>query len=159
MLVYLKHLHIFGGIMKSGVLNVDDALESIDDLLVFVEHAETKLRKAKGWSIIDIFAGIIICNCRKYSCLKSAALFMEEINERLEKMRFILGGLGVPAVYELKINKVIVFFDYIPMLPFVSVWITSKISKSLKQIIELKEKIWLLKIYMESMPSETYNLG
>ena len=84
---------------------------------------------------------------------------MEEINERLEKMRFILGGLGVPAVYELKINKVIVFFDYIPMLPFVSVWITSKISKSLKQIIELKEKIWLLKIYMESMPSETYNLG
>ena len=33
--------------MKSGVLNVDDALESIDDLLVFVEHAETKLQKAK----------------------------------------------------------------------------------------------------------------
>ena len=27
------------------------------------------------------------------------------------------------------------------------------------KIIELKEKIWLLKIYMESMPSETYNLG
>ena len=84
---------------------------------------------------------------------------MEEINERLEKMRFILGGLGVPVVYELKINKVIVFFDYIPMLPFVSVWITSKISKSLNQLIELKEKIWLLKIYMESMPSETYDLG
>ena len=125
--------------MKSGVLNVDDALESIDDLLVFVEHAETKLRKAKRWSIIDIFAGIIICNCRKYSCLKSAALFMEEINERLEKMRFILGGLGVPAVYELKINKVIVFFDYIPMLPFVSVWITSKISKRVS-----KEKIFII---------------
>ena len=107
MLLYLKHLHIFGGIMKSGVLNVDDALESIDDLLVFVEHAETKLQKAKYWSIIDIFAGIIICNCRKYSCLKLAALFMEEINERLEKMRFILGGLGVPVVYELKINKVL----------------------------------------------------
>ena len=45
------------------------------------------------------------------------------------------------------------------MLPFVSVWITSKISKSLNQLIELKEKIWLLKIYMESMPSETYDLG
>lgn len=159
MLLYLKHLHIFGGIMKSGVLNVDDALESIDDLLVFVEHAETKLRKAKYWSIIDIFAGIIICNCRKYSCLKSVALFMEEINERLEQIRFILGGIGVPIIYELKINRIIVFFDYIPMFPIVSIWITSKLSKSLNQLIELKEKIWLLKIYMESMPSETYDLG
>ena len=139
--------------MKSCVFGVNSSLQYVDDLLVFIEHAEGKIRKAKNWSIVDILSGIIVCDYMKYSYLTTAGYFIEEINERLERFGFVFSGLNFSFLDEININRKVIFFDYLLINPVISIWVTSKINKSLKQVYELKEKIFLLKLFLENNSS------
>ena len=87
----------------------------------------------------------------KYSYLKTAGYFIEEINERMVRMGFVFSGWNISLLDEININRRVVLFDYFLIInPFISVLVTSKLSTSLKQVYELKEKINLLKLCLEN---------
>lgn len=137
--------------MKSCVFGVNSSLQYVDDLLVFIEHAERKIKKARNWSIFDFFCGLIFCDYMKYSYLKIAGYFIEEINERMLRLRYVFSGWNISLLDEININRRVVLFDYFLIInPFVSVLVTSKLSTSLKQVYELKQKISLLKLCLEN---------
>lgn len=129
--------------------NVLNALATIDKLIPIVENAEKHFKGARAFSIIDVLGGSFIFDMFKHYKVSKGGETMEQANYLLQILSSQLDSINLPLDFKMEHNGFLTFADYLFDGVFVDVYVASKIMGSLKQIKELKKKLYELKSRLE----------
>lgn len=133
---------------KSQIANIRNI---IAQLLPVVSSAEAKFKSAKNWGILDILGGGFIVDMIKHSKINSAGQDMNRINYLLGQLQTELNRTVFPTDYTLNVPGFATFADFVFDGFIADIYMQSKISSSLNQVRELKEKLLLLDREMARM--------
>lgn len=132
-------------------LQVENALETINELIPLVEQAESQFKSARNWSFLDVLGGDFIVDIVKHYKLNKVAGTMNEVDYLLQKLGWELGNINIPEDYRMQLGGFLTFADFFFDGFFVDAYVTSKIMNSLDQVQQLKNKLYILRSRLESM--------
>ncbi len=132
-------------------LQVENALETINELIPLVEQAENQFKSARNWSFLDVLGGDFIVDIVKHYKLNKVAGTMNEVDYLLQKLGRELGNINIPEDYRMQLGGFLTFADFFFDGFFVDAYVASKIMNSLEQVQQLKNKLYILRSRLESM--------
>ena len=116
----------------------------IAQLLPAVSSAEAKFKSAKNWGFLDILGGGFIIDMIKHSKINSAGQDLNRVNYLLGQLQTELNRTVFPTDYTLNVPGFATFADFVFDSFLADIYMQSKISSSLNQIRELKDKLLML---------------
>ena len=137
--------------MADEVQNIRDARRLTAELIPLVEQAESQFRSARNWGFLDVFGGGMIVDLIKHTKLSSAGNTMSIINVKLNELQSVLGGIRIPTDYNMKVGDFATLADFVFDGAIMDIWMTGKIISSLNQVIQLKEKLYMLQDRLNRM--------
>lgn len=130
---------------------IDNAINTINELIPLVEKAESQFKSARNWSFIDVFGGGTFVDLFKHHKLSKASTTMNAINSLLQRLSYELGNINIPVDYKMNISGFATFADFVFDGAFVDAYMTSKIMSSLNQVKQLKKKLYAVKEQLSRM--------
>ena len=134
----------------SNLSNVNDAKNTIRQILPLVDEAERKFKSARNWGFLDIFGGGLIVDLFKHGKLNSAKNTMNEISYHLQILQNQLDSLTIPTDYRMKFGFSS-FGDFLFDGAIFDIYMQSKIMSSLDQVRKLKNKLVQLHDMLDRM--------
>ncbi len=135
----------------SNDVQINEALNLINQLLPIVSSAEKNLRSARNWGFLDVLGGGFIVDLIKHSKLNNASDKMNQVNYLMQQLQRVLGSISIPNDYRMKVGGFSTFADFVFDSGIVDIYMTTKIMSSLKHVRELKDKLYDLKEKLESI--------
>ncbi len=132
-------------------LQVENALNTINELIPLVEQAEKQFKSARNWSFLDVLGGDFITDLVKHYKLNKAADTMNEVDYLLQKLGRELGNINIPEDYRMQLGGFLTFADFFFDGFFVDAYVASKIMSSLDQVQQLKNKLYTLRSRLSCM--------
>jgi len=127
----------------SNLQNINNAKNTIRQLLPLVELAEREFRSARNWGFLDIFGGGLLVDLFKHSKLSSAKDTMNQIANLLSILQSQIKDLTIPVDYRMQFGFS-TFADFLFDGAFFDIYMQTKIMNSLEQIKQLKTKLQTL---------------
>lgn len=134
-----------------GNPEIENALNTVYQLVPLVNEAERCFKSARNWGVLDMLGGGMIIDLIKHHKLNRASGIMNEINWLLQKLSQELGNLNIPVDYRMQINGILTFADFVFDDFLVDTYVASKIISSLNQVRRLKEQLCTLQSRLENM--------
>ncbi len=134
----------------SNLSNVNDAKNTIRQILPLVDEAERKFKSARNRGFLDIFGGGLIVDLFKHGKLNSAKNTMNEISYHLQILQNQLDSLTIPTDYRMKFGFSS-FGDFLFDGAIFDIYMQSKIMSSLDQVRKLKNKLVQLHDMLDRM--------
>ena len=131
--------------MENNLQNIAQAIRITDELIPMVEQAEREFKSARNWGFLDVMGGGFIVDLIKHSKLNNASSLMNEINYRLGDLQRSLGGINIPVDYRVQVGGFETFADFVFDGALADMWMTGRIMSSLKQVSDLKDKLYRLR--------------
>lgn len=125
------------------IQNINNAKNTIKQLLPLVDQAEQQFKSARNWGFLDIFGGGLLIDLFKHSKLSSASNTMNQIADLLRILQNQLQGLSIPTDYRMQFGFSS-FADFFFDGAIFDIYMQSKIISSLEQIRDLKTKLQIL---------------
>lgn len=125
------------------IQNINNAKNTIKQLLPLVDQAEQQFKSARNWGFLDIFGGGLLIDLFKHSKLSSASNTMNQIADLLRILQNQLQGLSIPTDYRMQFGFSS-FADFFFDGAIFDIYMQSKIINSLEQIRDLKTKLQIL---------------
>ena len=125
------------------IQNINNAKNTIKQLLPLVDQAEQQFKSARNWGFLDIFGGGLLIDLFKHSKLSSASNTMNQIADLLRILQNQLQGLSIPTDYRMQFGFSS-FADFFFDGAIFDIYMQSKIISSLEQIRDLKTKLHIL---------------
>ena len=135
----------------NDVQSVGEAKQLVRTLIRQVEDVERSFKSARNWSVLDLLGGGLFVDVIKHIKLSSASSQMNDINNNLNRLQQVLGGVQIPVDYRMKIGGFSTFADFVFDGVLADAWMTGKIWSSLEQIRELKNKLYSLQGMLSKM--------
>ena len=132
-------------------VQVTEAINLTDEILVYVEQAERSLSSARNWGFFDVLGGGFIVDLIKHSKLNRARDAMDSVNYLMQRLQQVLGSIQLPADYRMQIGNFATFADFLFDGVFADVYMVSKIMQSLDEVRRLKGKLYELKSKLEGL--------
>ena len=126
-------------------LQVNQALNLTNQLIAELDQAERQLSSARNWGFLDVLGGGLIVDLIKHSKLNNAKVSMSNVNNLLQELQRVLGGISMPGDYSMQVNGVLTFADFFFDSGIVDVYMTAKIMNSLTEVRKLRDKCFELK--------------
>ena len=124
----------------ADLAKINNAKNTIHQLLPLIDEAERKFKSARNWGFLDIFGGGLIVDLFKHSKLNSASNTMNEISYLLKTLQTQLDGLTIPTDYRMQFGFSS-FGDFLFDGAIFDIYMQSKIMSSLDQVRQLRSKL------------------
>lgn len=125
------------------IQNINNAKNTIKQLLPLVDQAEQQFKSARNWGFLDIFGGGLLVDLFKHSKLSSAKDTMNQIANLLSILQSQIKDLTIPVDYRMQFGFSS-FADFFFDGAIFDIYMQSKIISSLEQIRDLKTKLQIL---------------
>ena len=129
----------------NDIENRNQAVAIINHLIPLVEQAESKLKSARNWSVLDMLGGGVIVDMVKHYKLNRASDYMNEANYLLQQLNPLLGTLRIPDDYRMQVGGFATFADFFFDGVFADAYMASKIWSSVEHVKDLKRKLYTLR--------------
>jgi hypothetical protein len=127
----------------SDIRDINNAKNTIRQLLPLVEQAEREFTSARNWGFLDIFGGGLLVDLFKHSKLNSAKDTMNQIVNLLKILQAQIENLTMPTDYRMQFGFSS-FADFLFDGAIFDIYMQSKIMSSLDQVRHLKTKLLTL---------------
>lgn len=132
-------------------LQIQEALNTVNQLIPLVEEAECHFKSARNWSFLDVLGGGFFVDLLKHHNLNKASDSMSEINYLMQQLSFQLGSIEIPNDYRMQLGGFLTFADFFFDGFFADAYMASKIMSSLEEVQKLKNRLYILKAKLEQM--------
>lgn len=132
-------------------VQINEALNLINQLIPLVNEAESSLASARNWGFLDVMGGGFITDLIKHSKLNKASGAMNQVNYLMQRLQQILGSIEMPMDYRMQVGDFATFADFFFDGAIADIYMTSKIMSSLTEVRNLKSKLFTLKARLEGM--------
>ncbi|MCR4790858.1 MAG: hypothetical protein K5839_07245 [Treponemataceae bacterium] len=132
---------------EQNLRQVNNALALTRQLIPLVEEAEGQFKSARNWGFLDMFmdgSGGLLSGLIKHAKLSNAQQNMNKIQYLMGQLQAELQRIVVPTDYAMSIGGFATFADFFLDGTIVDVYMQYKIMSSLKQVQDLKAKLYLL---------------
>ena len=130
---------------------ISEALSLTEQILDYVEDAESSLSSARGWGFFDVFGGGFITDMIKHSKINHAGEAMDHVNSMMRRLQDILGSIQVSQDYRIQIGNFATFADFFFDGCLADIYMLSRIMESLDEVRDLKHKLYTLRSMLEDM--------
>ncbi len=132
-------------------VQISEALNLTQQLIVEVESAERSLSSARNWGFFDILGGGFLVDLIKHSKLNQASVTMDRVNYLMQKLQHCLGSIQMPGDYTMTVGSFATFADFLFDGAIADIYMTSKIMSSLEEVRKLKNRLYELKSRLEAL--------